>query len=135
MSTKFDSVAAFQKHGYTFAGFFAAVRTGFDKAYDDSQAKGFNPDGLISEASKARVDKVFQVLEEQYGSVDLKPLGPIAIVSAIGVFSAISDAIQGLESFANATPEDFTEVREQITAQAAARSVRVPNYAGAGEAN
>lgn len=131
MSTKFDSVEAFQKHGYTFAGFFDALRSGFEVAYAKSQENGFDPDGPISEGSKARVEKVYQVLEEQYGSVDLKTLGPVAVVSAIGLFQQLNEVIRGLESFSNATPADFDKVRDQLAAAKASSLANIGNYGGA----
>lgn len=128
--SKFDSSAAFAAHGYTFSGFFDAVRSGFLTAYEQKSAEGFDPAGPLQEGSKERVLAVFKVLEEQYGNVDLKPLGPISVVSAVGLFQAINDVVQGLEAYANAKPEDFEKVRNMIAADETAKALASGPYSG-----
>lgn len=122
MSKSFNSAETAQKYGATFAGFIESVRAGFLKAYEDSKADGFDPDGPLSEESRERVLKVLQVLEDTYGSTDLKPLGPIAVVSALGLFQRLNDILHGFESYANAKPEDFAKVREILAADQRAKA-------------
>lgn len=129
--SNFDSQASFEKYGYTLGGFFESVRSGFLKAYEEGQTSGFNPDGALSDDSKVRVLTVLDALQAQYGSVDLKPLGPLAAISAIGLFQALNDVLHGFEAYVNAKPEDFVEVRDQVNATRAALSLaEIGGYSG-----
>lgn len=128
--SKFDAEAVYANTGSTFAGFFAALRHGFEKAYEQSLNEGFNPDGALTAESAERVRKVYQVLEEQYGSVDLKPLGPLAVVSAFGFFQQVQSLIAGFEAFYNGKPEDFQQLGELLASEQQAKILDSIKYSG-----
>lgn len=112
-----ETKAIFDKHGYTFGGLLASSRAAFDRAYADGQANGFDPDLSIQEGSDVRVHALYDALQETYGSLDLKSLGSLAIISALGLTQQLQEVLNGFEAFANAKPSDFQRAETAIKAQ------------------
>lgn len=129
---KFYAEGTVQRNGYTLASLLEAAQYGFNRAYDEAKAKGFNPDAAIQEGAQARVSAVFDVLQAQYGAVDIKELGPMALISAFGLIQELNQVLQGLESFTAAKPSDFDKVREQFLSQSDEEEKRTATLAVAG---
>jgi hypothetical protein len=99
-----------------------AGKRGFLKAYEEAKITGFNPDGALQEGSKDRVVDIFDAIAARYGQVDLEPLGPLAVLTAVDAVQSLSSVLHQFESFVAATPADFDKLRDTIIAAQASNS-------------
>lgn len=84
-----------------------AAENGFTKAYEEAKAAGFDDEGILSEASKERVERVYAAVKTSYGYINAIDKGGPGLLAAIEIARNLNALLEQLEAYSVITKEDF----------------------------
>lgn len=84
-----------------------AAENGFTKAYEEAKAAGFDDEGILSEASKDRVERVYAAVKTSYGYINAIDKGGPGLLAAIEIARNLNALLEQLEAYSVITKADF----------------------------